>query len=82
MLGLKLNPIQNRGVQIPPPLPPPPPFPYAFLKIGSVENVIPDVIKLVKKADYDNKISEIEKKSFTTSNYNKFRIEILNPKIK
>lgn len=78
MLGLKPNPIQNRGVQIPLP----PPFPYPFLKIGSVENVIPDVFKLVKKADYDKKISEIEKKFVTTSNYNKSRIEILNPKIK
>lgn len=77
MLGLKPNPIQNRGVQIPLP-----PLPYPFLKIGSVENVIPDVFKLVKKADYDKKISKIEKKFVTTSNCNKSRIEILNPKIK
>ena len=57
-------------------------------KIGEVENKIPntsglvtpaildtkngDVTGLVKKTDYNAKLSDIEKKSFTTSNYNKF----------
>ena len=36
---------------------------------------------LVKKTDYDTKISDIEPKYFTISNYNEFTGEILNTKI-
>ena len=35
-----------------------------------------------KKTDYVAKISDIETKYFTTSDYNKFMSEILNTKIK
>ena len=48
--------------------------------LASVENKIPNVSDLVKKADYDEKISEIEKKYFT-SDYNKFTSNTLDPKI-
>ena len=49
-----------------------------------IENKIPDVNNLVKKADYDTKISEIEKKVIyhnhdkyiTTQEFNKFTAEI------
>ena len=51
-------------------------------KIGEVENKIPEVSCLVKKANYDNEISDIEAKYFTTSNDRKFRSEILETKIK
>ena len=51
-------------------------------KIGEVENKIPEVSCLVKKANYNNEISEIEAKYFTTSNDRKFRSEILETKIK
>ena len=47
-------------------------------KIGEVENKIPDVICLFKKKNHDY----IEKKYFTTSNYNKFKSEILDSRIK
>ena len=40
--------------------------------INIVENKIPDVSNLVKKTDYDAKISHIVAKCFTTSDYNKF----------
>ena len=51
-------------------------------KIGEVENKIPEVSCLVKKANYDNEISDIEAKYFTTSHDRKFRSEILETKIK
>ena len=51
-------------------------------KTGEVENKIPDVSGLVKKKDYDAKISDIEKKYFTNSDHNKFTKEILYEKIK
>ena len=51
-------------------------------KIGEVENKIPEVSCLVKKANYDNEISDIEAKYFTISNDRKFRSEILETKIK
>ena len=41
-------------------------------KIGEVDNKIPDVSKLIKKADYDAKIKDTERKHFTTADYNKF----------
>ena len=43
---------------------------------------IPIVCDLVKKKDYYAKISDIETKYFTHSDYNKFTCEILNPKTK
>ena len=39
-------------------------------KIGEVENKIPEVSCLVKKGNYNNEISDIEAKYFTTSNDN------------
>ena len=47
----------------------------------AVENKIPSVTDLVKKTDYDAKISEIENKYFTTSDYNKLTNAILNANI-
>ena len=35
-----------------------------------------------KKADYDRKILDIEKKYFTASDYNKFKNDMINVKIK
>ena len=40
-----------------------------------------NVRDLVKKADYDEKTSEIGNKYFTASDYNKFRINPLDAKI-
>ena len=51
-------------------------------KICGVENKIPDVNDLVNKKDDDAKISDIEGKYFTTSDYNKFTSNILDAKIK
>ena len=47
-------------------------------KIGEVENEISNASGLVKKTDYDAKISEIKGKYFTTSDYNKFTSDILH----
>ena len=46
------------------------------------ENKIPNVSNLAKKRDSDAKISDIESKYFTTSDYNKFTRDILDAKIK
>ena len=51
-------------------------------KIWDVKNKIPDVSGLVKKTDNNAKISDIEKKYFTTFDYNKFMRDILDGKIK
>ena len=51
-------------------------------KIGEVEEKIPIVSGLVKKTNYDAKILDTEEKYFTTSGYNKFTSDILDPKIK
>ena len=40
-------------------------------KIKKVDNKIPDLSWLVKKTNYDAKVSEHEGKYFTTSDYNK-----------
>ena len=40
------------------------------------------VCGLIKKTDYNPKISDIEKKYFTTSDYSKFTNDILNAKLK
>ena len=50
--------------------------------IGGVEHQIPDVNDLVNKTDDDAKISDIEGKYFTTSDYNKFTSNILDATIK
>ena len=49
---------------------------------NGVENKIPNVNGLVRKTDDDVKISDIETKYLTTSDYNKYKCEILNAKIK
>ena len=50
--------------------------------LKAAEHKIPSVSNLVKKADYDAKMSDIESKYFITSDYDKFMGEILNAKIK
>ena len=49
--------------------------------LTTFENKIPNVKNLVKKADYDAKISEMENTYFTTSDYNKFTSNALGAKI-
>ena len=51
-------------------------------KIGEAENEIPNVTDLVNKSNYITKISHIEKKYFTTADYNKFSSDILGNEIK
>ena len=53
----------------------------ATAALTSVENKIPNVGDLVKKADYDAKISEMEKKYFNNTDYNKFISNTLDAKI-
>ena len=48
----------------------------------AVENKTTNVSNLVKKNDYDAKISGVECKYFTTSDYNKFTNEVIDNKIK
>ena len=50
--------------------------------LTAVENKIPNVSDLVKKLNYDEKASEIQKKYFTTSDYNKFTSSNLEAKIR
>ena len=50
-------------------------------KIEKVEDKIQNISGLVKKTDYNAKISDIEKKYFTSSDYDKLTKEILDPKI-
>ena len=40
--------------------------------LTEVENIIPDVGSLVKKAEYHAKITDIENEYITTADYNKF----------
>ena len=47
-------------------------------EIGEVERKIQDVSGFVKKTDCDAKISDIEKKYFTTFDYKKFTKEIVD----
>ena len=51
-------------------------------KIKEVKNKILDLSGLVKKTYYVGKISEIEGKYMTTSDYNKFTNDLLDAKIK
>ena len=46
--------------------------------LTTVENKIANVIDVVKKADYVAKISELENRYFTTSDYNKFTSNTLD----
>ena len=50
--------------------------------LNAVEIKMPDAINLVKKTDYDAKISDIESNYFTTSDYNKYTNETIDNKIK
>ena len=50
--------------------------------IGEVEIKIPDVSGLVKKTNYDARISDIEKEYLTTSDNNRFTSGILDAKMK
>ena len=50
--------------------------------LNSVNNEIPNVSDLIKKAGYDTKPLNIDSKYFTTSDYNKFTNNILDAKIK
>ena len=49
--------------------------------LTTVENKILNVSDLVKNSDYDAKISEMEKKYFTTSEYNKFTSNTFDAKL-
>ena len=51
-------------------------------KISEVKKKILIVSDLVKKTDYVAKISEIDEKYVTTSDYNKFLKEIFDARIK
>ena len=51
-------------------------------KISEVEIKVPNDSGLVKKADYGDKISDIEGRILTTSDYDKFTSDILDAKIK
>ena len=52
------------------------------IKIAGVDNKFPYVNRLVKKTDSNRKMSEIEKKCFTTSDYDKFMSKTLDAKIR
>ena len=47
-----------------------------------VENKIPDVSILVRKIDYNSKISDIKNKYVITADYNKFTKDIVANSIK
>ena len=49
--------------------------------LTAVENKTPNVINLLKRVNYDAKISEIDSKYFTTADYNKFTSQTLDEKI-
>ena len=51
-------------------------------KIGEVGRKIPNVSGIFRWTDYNAKISNIKKKYFMTSDYNKYISEILDAKIK
>ena len=50
--------------------------------LNAVNNEIPNVSDLIKKAGCDTKTLNIDSKYFTTSDYNKFTNNILDAKIK
>ena len=51
-------------------------------KISKVKCKIPVASDLVRKTNYENKILEMERNYFTTSNYNKFTSDKLHARIK
>ena len=51
-------------------------------KCGEIENKIPQITNLRKKTDDNAKIIDIEKKYFTTVDYNKFTSETFDANIK
>ena len=51
-------------------------------KCGEIENKIPQITDLRKKTDDNAKIIDIEKKYFTTADYNKFTNETFDANIK
>ena len=51
-------------------------------KLIEFENSAPDVSTLVKKTACNGKVSDDEQKYFITSDYNKFKGEILDANIK
>ena len=50
--------------------------------LTAVKNKIPLVSSLVKKKDHDTKLSDIERRYFTTSEYKKFTHDMRDEKIK
>ena len=52
------------------------------IKIDEVENEFSKVIVLFKKTYYEAQISDIQKKQFTAFDYNKFKSDMLDPKIR
>ena len=52
------------------------------IKVDEVENKFSKVVVLFKKTYYDAQISDIQKKQFTTFEYNKFKSDILDSKIR
>ena len=55
---------------------------FLLQKLKRVEKNIDDFADLVKITDYDAKISDIEGRYFTASDYNKFMSDIIDAKIK
>ena len=51
-------------------------------EIGEVGKKLPDISGLLKKTDYNAKISDIELKYFTASYYNRFTDKIRDTKLK
>ena len=45
------------------------------IKFGEIKKIIPGVGGLVKKTDYNAKISDTEAKYFNVSDYNKFTVK-------
>ena len=52
------------------------------VSLHSVKNEIPGVNNLVKKTDYNVKVSDIESQCFTTADYNRFRNEVTDKRKK
>ena len=52
------------------------------IKIDEAENKAPNVSGLVKKSNYDAKISDIKGRCFTIADYNIFASDILDSKLK
>ena len=50
--------------------------------LNVVKNELHNIIDLVKKANFDTKISDTESKYFATSDYNKLTNDILDARIK